>query len=184
MRPLGQKMYQAEPNAAHTGLADLEKEGFIKTIITQNIDSLHKRAGSKNVVEVHGSMESLTCMRCYHKVDSSAYVKSYLDDGEIPRCPKCSSILKPDVILMEEQLPAHAWQAAVNASQNCSAMIVIGSSLEVVPVANLPMLAVENGAHLMIVNNSRTYIDTRADVVINEDLIDIIPAIVDSILNR
>jgi len=182
MRPLAGKMNDAEPNLAHIGLADLEKAGYVKTIITQNIDSLHHRAGSQNVIEVHGSMRSLTCMRCYYHVASDGYVEPYIKYGDIPYCPECDSVLKPDIILMEEQLPAQAWMRAVEASQTCDVMIVIGSSLEVVPVANLPMQSVENDSLLIIINKSRTYIDVRADVIFHEDLIDIFPAIVQQII--
>jgi NAD-dependent deacetylase len=182
MRPLATKMYRAEPNSAHIGLADLEKAGYIKTIITQNIDSLHQRAGSKNVIEVHGSMRSMTCIRCFYQVASDGYVEPYLELGDIPYCPECDGVLKPDIILMEEQLPAQAWMRAVEASQTCDLMIVIGSSLEVVPVANLPVRSVENGSHLIVINISSTYIDVRADVIFHDDLIDILPAIVQRIL--
>jgi NAD-dependent deacetylase len=91
--------------------------------------------------------------------------------------------MKPDIILMEEQLPARTWLKAVESSETCSTMIVAGSSLEVVPVARLPMQAIDHGAHLIIINNSSTYIDPRADVVIHEDLVDIIPAITRKLLN-
>ena len=181
MRPLAHKMHLADPNSAHVGLATLEKTGYVKTIITQNIDSLHQKAGSNNVVEVHGSMRSMTCMRCFKHVGSDGYVESYLEHGEIPHCPDCSGVLKPDVILMGEQLPSKAWLNAVEASQSCDLMIVIGSSLEVVPVANLPMQSIEHGSHLIIVNKSPTYIDVRADLVFHDDLIDIIPAIVNQL---
>ena len=184
MRPLAQKMHDAAPNAAHTGLADLEQAGYVESIITQNIDSLHTRAGSKNVIEIHGSMTTMTCMNCFNRVVSEEYTKPYLEEGEIPHCQKCSGVLKPDVILMQEQLPAKAWQRAVKACQRCDVLLIIGSSLEVVPVANLPMQAVDHGAHLIIVNKTSTYIDIRADVVIHQDLIDVIPAIVSGLLGR
>ena len=182
MQPLAVQIHNAEPNAAHIGLARLENAGFVDTIITQNIDSLHHKAGSKNVLEVHGSMDSLTCIKCFHKSPSDDYVDAYLEDGVIPRCSKCKGIMKPDIILMEEQLPARTWLKAVVSSENCSTMLVAGSSLEVVPVARLPMQAIDHGAHLIVINKSRTYIDPRADVVIHEDLVDIIPAIVDALL--
>jgi NAD-dependent deacetylase len=181
MRPLAVEMVKAQPNAAHIGLAQLEKAGYVHTLITQNIDSLHHRAGSQNVLEVHGSMRTMTCVRCFRQVDAGEYVQPYLDLGEIPHCPRCGAILKPDVILMEEQLPVQAWLQAVEASRSCDTMLVAGSSLEVVPVANLPMQAVDHGAHLIIINQSNTYIDIRADVVIQEDLVDVIPAIVDQL---
>ena len=127
-------------------------------------------------------MRSMTCIRCFFQVASDGYVEPYLKHGDIPYCPECDGVLKPDIILMEEQLPAGAWMRAVEASQTCDLMIVIGSSLEVVPVANLPVRSVENGSHLIIINISSTYIDVRADVIFHDDLIDILPAIVQRIL--
>jgi len=183
MHPLAIQMVVAAPNDAHIGLAKLEAAGLVDTIITQNIDSLHTKAGAKNVIEVHGSMESMTCIRCYKHYDSQEFIQPYLESAKIPHCPGCGAVLKPDVILMEEQLPARAWQQAVSASQKCSLMIVVGSSLEVVPVANLPMRALDTGAHIIIINRTPTYIDVRADVVFHEDLIDIVPAIVDRLLS-
>ena len=183
MRPLAIQMFNAEPNEAHLGLARLEDAGFVETIITQNIDSLHHRAGSVNILEVHGSMEAMTCMNCFHKSPSSDYLDAYLNFGDIPLCSECSGVMKPDIILMEEQLPVRTWLKAVDSSETCSAMIVAGSSLEVVPVARLPMQAVNHGAHLIIINNSSTYIDPRADVVIHKDLVDIIPAITRQLLD-
>lgn len=183
MRPLAIQMFNAEPNEAHLGLARLEAAGFIETIITQNIDSLHRRAGSINILEVHGSMEAMTCMKCFHKSPSTQYLDGYLNHGDIPLCCKCSGVMKPDIILMEEQLPARTWLKAVDSCETCSTMIVAGSSLEVVPVARLPMQAIDHGAHLIIINNTSTYIDPRADVVIHQDLIDIIPAITEQLLH-
>ena len=177
MRPLAKIMVQAAPNAAHVGLAHMEQQGYVHAIITQNIDYLHQRAGSQHIIEVHGSMQSMTCMRCYHHVDAQAYITPYIENGEIPHCPKCGGILKPDIILMEEQLPNLAWQQAVRASQKCDLMIIIGSSLEVIPVAKLPLQAVEHGAQLIIINKSPTYIDVQADIIFHDDLINIIPAL-------
>lgn len=177
-------MYLAKPNAAHTALANLERHGYVHAVITQNIDSLHVQGGSMKVIEVHGSMRTMTCIRCYRNYDAQIFREAYFERGDIPTCERCQGILKPDVILMEEQLPVKAWHDAVHASEQCSAMLIVGSSLEVVPVANLPMMAVENGSHLIIVNNTKTYIDVRADVVISHDLIDVIPAIAAGILDK
>ncbi len=182
MRSLAMNMRNAQPNPAHFGLARLEQAGYIKTIITQNIDELHQRAGSKNVLEVHGSLGTLTCTSCYRQVQSSSYVEAYLDRGEIPHCPECGQLLKPDIVLFGEQLPARTWLKAVEASKTCDLMIVAGSSLEVLPVAGLPMRAIENGAHLIIINHSNTYLDVRADVVFHEDVAEIIPLIAAEVL--
>jgi NAD-dependent deacetylase len=184
MRGLALQVYRAQPNPAHLGLARLEQAGYIQTVVTQNIDTLHQRAGSKNVLEVHGSMGSLTCVRCYHQVSSDGYVESFLDRGEIPYCSGCGGVLKPDLVLFGEQLPARTWLKAQEACKTCDVMIVAGSSLEVLPVAGLPMRALENGAHLILINHTQTYLDVRADVVFHEGVEDIIPRIADEVLGN
>ena len=182
MRPLAKHIQAARPNAAHYALAQLEKAGYLHTIITQNIDGLHQRAGSQNVLEVHGNLTTLTCVGCFSKVDSSEYLQPYLERGEIPYCSYCGSILKPDAVLFGEQLPYQAWLGAQEASKNCELMIVAGSSLEVLPVAGLPMRAIDHGAHLIVINQTGTYIDVRADVVFAGDVAEVIPQIVDDLL--
>jgi NAD-dependent deacetylase len=178
MRGLANTIFEAAPNGAHIGIARLEEAGYLSTVITQNIDALHQRAGSKNVLEVHGSMATLTCIRCYRQVGSQGYLEAYLESGEVPRCSHCSGVLKPDLILFGEQLPARTWLKAQEAAKNCDVMIVAGSSLEVLPVAGLPMRAVENGAHLILINHSKTYLDVRADMVLHEDVAQVLSTIV------
>lgn len=182
VHPLAVNISLAQPNPAHIGLARLQQAGFIQTIITQNIDGLHQRAGSKHVLEVHGSLQTLTCIGCYRKFDGQDYVQCYLEDHQVPHCPECGAILKPDLVLFGEQLPAMTWLQAQKASKTCDLMLIVGSSLEVLPAAGLPMRAVENGAHLIIINRSQTYLDVRADVVFHEDLAQILPNLVDAVL--
>jgi NAD-dependent deacetylase len=181
-RPLARQMFEAMPNTAHTALAQLEERGYIKAIITQNIDTLHQRSGSGTVIEMHGTMQTLTCTQCYHQVQAEAYIATFVETGEKPRCPKCNQVLKPDVILFGEQLPQAAWQAAQRQARSCDLMIVAGSSLEVLPVAGLPMQALDRGAHLIIINNTPTYLNVRADVVILEDVAMSLPAITERVL--
>jgi NAD-dependent deacetylase len=183
LRELAKSILGAQPNPAHHSLALLQKSGVVRTIITQNIDSLHQRAGCSDVLEVHGSMSSLTCTHCYHTVDAAPYIPPYIERGEIPYCPECDSVLKPDLILMGEQLPSRVWLKAQEACKHCDLMIVAGSSLEVLPVAGLPMRAVENGAHLILLNHSVTYLDVRADVVLHEDVAEVLPMIVEMVLD-
>ncbi|MBP6179580.1 MAG: NAD-dependent deacylase [Anaerolineales bacterium] len=182
-RPLARQIFFAQPNPAHCALTDLEKAGRLHSIVTQNIDVLHQKAGSKNVIEVHGTMQTLTCTQCYHQVDAEGYIAEFAETGAIPHCPKCGNILKPDVILFGEQLPQTAWYKAQRAARQCDLMVVIGSSLEVLPVAGLPMQALDRGAHLIIINNTQTYINVRADVAILEDVATVIPAIAERVLN-
>jgi NAD-dependent deacetylase len=180
-RPLTRTIIEAKPNPAHYALAALEKQGILREIITQNIDGLHQKAGATTVLEVHGTLRTLTCVSCYTKHKASTLVEAFIEKGEIPRCTECSSILKPDAILFEEQLPVATWMAVERAVENCDLMLVAGSSLEVFPVARLPYEAISRGAKLIIVNNEKTYIDPRAEVVINQDVADILPAIVELI---
>ncbi len=178
-RPLAAQIFSARPNPAHLALAELEQSGRLNAIATQNIDMLHQKAGSANVIEMHGTLATLSCTQCFHKMDALPYLKPFVEEGILPACPRCGAVLKPDVILFGEQLPQKEWFHAQRASRACDLMIVAGSSLEVMPVASLPMQAIDRGAHLLIVNNSPTYLDVRADAVLQGDVVDIIPAIVE-----
>jgi len=175
MRPLATGIVKAQPNPAHMALADLEQVGSLQYVITQNIDGLHRRAGSHQVLEVHGSMDSLTCIGCYKRFASGDFMEPYLETGQIPHCPECCDILKPDVVLFEEQLPASIWLQAQKVCEDCDLLLVAGSSLEVMPVAGLPLRALEHGATLILVNQSPTYLDEQADFVFNDDVAVILP---------
>lgn len=181
-RPLTRTVVEAQPNPAHIALARLEQEGIIKEILTQNIDGLHQKAGSSSVQEIHGTMNTLTCGSCFTKYETGEFLEPFIEHGDIPHCSKCGSVLKPDAILAGEQLPRRAWKAAEKAVKRCDLMLVAGSSLEVVPVARLPYEAVSRGAKLIVINNEPTYIDSRAEVVLNQDVADALPAIVDQII--
>ena len=183
LHPMAKKMFEALPNPAHYAVAILEKAGYMKTTITQNIDGLHQRAGSKQVLEVHGSMESLTCIGCYQKYPAREFIPTFIQQEIPPRCPECDYILKPDIILYEEQLPKTTWLKAQNACQNCNIILVAGSSLEVTPAATLPQKALENNANLIIINQGRTYLDSRAAVRIEGDLAEIMPLIAKAVLD-
>lgn len=181
-RPLAGQIFYASANPAHVALAQLEQAGHIKTIITQNIDGLHQKAGSTCVVETHGTMRTLTCTSCYQKYEAELFLKSYIEEGRVPLCSRCNGVLKPDVILFGEQLPHAAWIQAQRAARQCDLMLVAGSSLEVLPVAGLPIQALDRGAHLIVVNNTPTYINVRADVVILRDVASILPEIAKRVL--
>ncbi len=183
-RPLAARIYSAIPNSAHVSLAQLEKAGYFFGVITQNIDGLHQRAGSQQVFEVHGSLDWLVCTSCYTRYPSQPFYKSFIDDCMVPVCPSCGYILKPDVVLFEEQLPFKTWKQAEEAAISCDLMLVAGSSLTVIPAANLPLYALENGVPLIIVNKTPTYVDDRADVVIYGDLAEIIPRLASEVLSE
>ena len=175
--PLAEKILLALPNPAHRALALLEKAGFLQTVITQNIDGLHQRAGSKQVLEVHGTLESLSCVGCFQKFEAEPFIPSYIHENAPPRCPDCEMILKPDVILFEEQLPKQTWLQAEQACQDCELILVVGSSLEVTPVATLPLRALEHNATLIIINKHPTYLDSRATVILKGDAAEFLPLI-------
>src|SRR6266850_5970915 len=112
IRPLAATMMNAQPNPAHLALSRMEQLGRLHCVITQNIDTLHTRAGSQCVVEVHGHLREMTCIACYHVYESARFIDPFLNTGEIPRCPQCAGVLKPNVILFGEQLPVKELNAA------------------------------------------------------------------------
>ncbi len=176
-RPLANQIFDAKPNSAHEALTEMEQAGIAQTVVTQNIDGLHQKAGSTCVIELHGTIHTSSCTECFKRVKSVQHLQAYIDDGKIPRCESCNGILKPDVILFGEQLPQTAWMEAQSAARQCDLMLVAGSSLEVLPVAGLPMQALDRGAHLIVINNTPTYVNIRADVVISDDVAAVIPKI-------
>ena len=182
-RPLAGQIFNANPNAAHQALAELENAGRALTVVTQNIDGLHQRAGSLQVVEMHGTLRTLSCTECFKQFESGSFLQQYILDGIIPKCLSCNGILKPDVILFGEQLPQLAWLEAQRAVRQCDLMLVAGSSLEVLPVAGLPMQALDRGAYLIVINHTPTYVNVRADVVLTDDVASIIPEIAKRVLN-
>ncbi len=177
VRPLAALMRAAQPNAAHRALAALEGAGRLHAVITQNIDELHRRAGSQNVVEIHGSLQTATCIRCHTSHPAGPAFDRFIDDGCLPHCPECGALLKPDVILMGEQLRASTLEAARRAARRADVMLVAGSSLEVMPAAGLPVEALEYGARLIVVNYQPTYVDERASALIHGDVAEVLPRI-------
>lgn len=178
VRPLAEVTLQAQPNAAHLALTDLEKMGKLKSIITQNIDMLHTRAGNQTVYELHGHMREATCIQCFKVYPAQSALESFFQDNQVPRCPSCRGVLKPNVILFGEQLPYKELQNAQNDAKACDVMIVVGSSLEVAPASDLPVIAQRTGAKVIIINLDETFFDKRADLVIKGDAADILPRII------
>ncbi len=177
IRPLARTMLLAQPNPAHYALARLEQAGYIKSVITQNIDMLHTKAGSREVYEVHGQLRQVTCIQCFRIYDAGPIITTFLEDGQVPRCPACGGVLKPNVILFGEQLPVRELFASQQAARRCDVMLVAGSSLEVSPAGDLPLLAHRGGAHLIIVNREPTHVDALADVISREDVAEVLPQI-------
>lgn len=184
VQPLALTTLNAQPNPAHYALAQLERFGLLQAVITQNIDMLHTRAGSKTVYELHGHMRHGTCIHCFTSYDGEALIRDVLATGDVPQCTKCGGVIKPDVILFGEQLPVREFLAAKEASRKADVMIIIGSSLEVAPASDLPTLAVRNGAKLIIINLQSTPMDSSADVVIHANVAEVLPSIIGSMEAR
>ncbi|MGZ8696666.1 MAG: SIR2 family NAD-dependent protein deacylase [Gaiellaceae bacterium] len=156
----------AEPNAGHLALAELERRGLVAAVVTQNIDGLHERAGSHAVVEVHGSIRSASCLECGERVPLEEVVAA-LRDVPAPPCPRCGAVLKPDVVMFGELLPADAIDRAIELAHQAGLLLVVGSSLEIHPVAALPGETVSAGGALAIVNRGPTPFDYLASVRID-----------------
>ena len=152
-----------EPNVTHIKLAELEKEGKLKAVVTQNIDGLHQKAGSKNVYELHGSVLRNYCMKC-HKFYDSEYV---FNSSGVPKC-SCGGIIKPDVVLYEEALDEETLEKSVYAIAHADLLIVAGTSLTVYPASGL--INYFRDKNLVLINRDTTPFDNRADLVINESL--------------
>ncbi len=180
IRPVADLMVAARPNAAHKALADLEEMGFLKTVVTQNIDNLQQRAGSRRVLELHGHMREATCIRCYKVEPIDPVFEAKIREGHVPHC-SCGGVLKPNVILFGEQLPVRILNEAMAEARRCDLMLVAGSSLEVTPAADIPFLAVESGAKAIIVNREPTSFDGYAHLVIDGDVVDVLPRIVQAV---
>jgi NAD-dependent deacetylase len=155
-----------EPNAAHFALAELERRGLVDAIVTQNIDLLHDRAGSREVVEVHGSIRTATCPGC-RTVHPLGELVAQLEVEGLPRCRECGLLLKPDVVFFGELLPETTIDRAYELARKAALMLVVGSSLEVYPVAELPLETVRAGGSLAIVNRGPTALDNRADLKVD-----------------
>lgn len=172
-------VFTAEPNEGHRALAELEGMGILKAVITQNIDGLHQAAGSKKVVELHGNLRECKCLSCGRVSPIEVLVEKLVQEGEIPPlCDACGGILKPNVIFFGEQLPREALEEAFEQVRRCDLLLVAGSSLVVSPANFLPSMAVEAGAHLLIVNEEITPMDPFASVVIRGKTGKVLPELV------
>ena len=172
----------ARPNAAHQAIAELERHGLVDAVLTQNIDLLHVRAGSRDVVEVHGSIRSFTCLQCGAGYELH-YVVRLLEAApdDPPRCASCAAIVKPDVVFFGELLPEAAMARAYALARSAGLLLVVGSTLEVWPVAELPSETRRRGGALAIVNRGPTAYDEEADLRIEGSAGEILPAVVDAL---
>jgi NAD-dependent deacetylase len=153
---------EKEASIVHLVLGKLEKLGFLKAVITQNIDLLHQKGGSKKVIEIHGSPEIHYCLRCSGVRMSYKEAATIVQSGGLPQCPKCGRVLKPAITFFGESLPAAALREAVGESQRADLMLVLGTSLTVYPAASMPEYTLRSGGKIVIVNNMPTPLDSRA----------------------
>jgi NAD-dependent deacetylase len=172
-----QTLEDKRPNRAHESLARLEEAGLLSAVITQNIDQLHARAGSRELIEVHGTISHSSCLTCRGQY-SLAEVKERLraDEHRIPRCD-CGEPLKPDVVLFGEYLPAEALERAEQLAGGAELMLCIGSSLEVYPVSQLPAVTLARGGAIAILTQGTTPYDSRAAVRLDGDIVDELDAV-------
>lgn len=176
-KPRVSMLTEAEPNAAHRALAELEARGLVGAVVTQNIDRLHERGGSRDVLEVHGSIRTATCPGCGARYELEQ-VLGLLAEADAPACPACGRIVKPDVVFFGELLPAGAIERAYALARGAALLLVVGSTLEVHPIAALPGETLAAGGELAIVNRGRTPYDGRATLRIDGSAGEILPAVV------
>lgn len=166
-----------KPNPAHHALVELEKRVTDFTLVTQNVDNLHRRAGSKHVVELHGNIERSYCIDCR---TFEADIK--IDElKEAPRCKKCGGLVRPDVVWFGEVLPAAAFSEAVSAASRCDVFLSVGTSAVVYPAASLPFSAIEHGAYVVEINREYTDLSSHAQETILGKAGEILPQLVEAI---
>jgi NAD-dependent deacetylase len=173
-----QSLRDKRPNAAHDALVELERGGLIDAVITQNIDMLHRRAGTRELVEVHGTIEHSSCLLCGGRFAVDDVRARQSDDPHgVPRC-ECGQPLKPDVVLFGEYLPDAAMQRAQELAAGADLLLCVGTSLEVYPVAELPALTMSAGGQVALITQGRTAYDDRAAVKLDGDVVEELQAVI------
>jgi NAD-dependent deacetylase len=176
--------WTAQPNAGHRALVELERSGRMGALVTQNIDGLHQAAGSRRVIEVHGTLHAAQCLSCGARSPMRVVLARVTAGEPDPPCELCGGLLKSATVSFGQALDPQVWRAAVSAARACDLLLVAGSSLQVQPVASLCDVAVGAGARLLIMNAEATPYDLLADVVVREPLAEALPALVGSVLAR
>jgi NAD-dependent protein deacetylase/lipoamidase len=167
----------ARPNPAHLALAAMEAAGRLVAVVTQNTDGLHQAAGTRRVVELHGSGRTVECLDCGRR-EPRADVQARLEVEMPPKCRQCgSTLIKPTVVLFGEAMPAAAVQEAMDLAEHADVMLVVGSSLVVYPAAEVPLVAVRSGARMVVINAEPTPFDSLAEVVIHGRAGEVLPEI-------
>ncbi|MFX1258012.1 MAG: NAD-dependent deacetylase [Promethearchaeota archaeon] len=178
MFELGTTIFKAKPNKGHKAITRLQRLGKLNWVLTQNIDGLHQKARTKNVIELHGNVNEAKCLRCGKIFPITIMINQVLKGELSPSCEICTGLLKPNAIFFGEPLSSKTLKAADQIIDNCDLLIVLGSSLLVYPVAFYPRKALTRGAKVCIINIQETDIDSDADVVIHEKIGEIFPKIV------
>ncbi|MEA2441169.1 MAG: NAD-dependent deacetylase [Thermoleophilaceae bacterium] len=166
-----------EPNPAHLAIAELERRGLIRGVVTQNVDRLHRRAGSRNVIEVHGSIEWSVCPECGGRVSLERVLEVIAEHPGAPECTACIAPLKPDVVLFGEMLPEEAISDAYALAAEADLIVCVGSSLEVFPVASLPGVTRHGGGQIALITQGPTSYDSDASVKLDGDVVDELAAV-------
>jgi NAD-dependent deacetylase len=179
-RPRFHMLDGKQPNPAHEALAELERRGLLEAVITQNIDRLHRRAGSERVIEVHGSIATSSCTNCAASYPLER-VGELFDDEGIAICASCMGKVKPDVVLFGELLPEEAMAEAQDLSSRAELLLCVGSSLEVYPVAGLPELTLAAGGRVAVVTKGPTPYDSAATVRMDGDVVEDLTAVLDAL---
>jgi NAD-dependent deacetylase len=175
-----QMLGDKNPNGAHEALADLERRGLLEGVITQNIDTLHTKAGSERVIEVHGSIRTASCQSCGQEFSMDGVAGLFGEDGAAI-CSECSGHVKPDVVLFGELLPADAMAEAESLAERADLMLCVGSSLEVYPVAGLPSVTLRRGGRLAVITIGPTPFDADAAVRMDGDVVADLEAVLEAL---
>ncbi|TFF85699.1 MAG: NAD-dependent deacylase [Promethearchaeota archaeon] len=181
MLEMGMTMFRAKPNKGHKAITKLQKMGKLKGVITQNIDGLHQKAHTKNIVELHGTANESKCIRCHKVFPITTMINQVLKGNYAPSCEECNGLLKPNAIFFGEPLQSKTLIDADKMIEDCDLMIVLGSSLLVYPAAHYPDKAQSIGAKIVVINIQETHIDDIAEVVIHDKIADVFPPIVDRV---
>lgn len=161
---------QSQPNVGHTTLAQWERMGRLRAVITQNIDGLHQIAGSSEVIEIHGTARQVACLECDQRYDAARMVDQFLETDQVPVCTECGGIVKHATISFGQSLVAEVLEAAIQLAKSSDLFLVMGSTLVVEPAASLPRMASEQGARVVIVNRDETPLDGIADLIFQESI--------------
>jgi NAD-dependent deacetylase len=177
---LEMKSWDSEPNAGHRALVELERRGKLDTLITQNVDGLHQKAGSSPaaMVEIHGTLQEVVCMSCDERAPIERALARVRAGEEDPACRSCGGILKSATISFGQSLVMEDLRRAERAAQSCDLLLAVGSTLAVYPIAGVVPIAKECGARIVIVNGQSTEMDTLADAVLRGSISEILPRLV------